>query len=92
MEKPISRGTAVEGKVMEMDKTLDRKPPIDERLVKPEKPEIMEPAQKKAEVGYELTEQHASWWSNLRFWIRELRWRRAFWKKMGLPINEEDQS
>jgi hypothetical protein len=83
---------AVKTKVTEMDETLDGKPIAAVSADKTKKVGIMDQAQIKHKIDVVFEPQHGSWWSILRYWIEELRWRRAFWTKMAHPITEEIES
>jgi hypothetical protein len=72
-----------------MDNTLEEKPLVPERSVKPKKTRVMEQALAQLDAALELERQHESWWSILVYWIQELRWRRVFWEKMGRPPEQE---
>jgi len=83
---------AVEGKVNGMDEPLQGKPVVEVSGVKPKKVETMEQAQAQPKVDMDPEQKQDSWWSILSYWILELRWRRAFWVKMGRPIIEKTES
>jgi hypothetical protein len=72
-----------------MDNTLEEKPRIHGKDHKPKEAGVMEQALAQLDGAVQLDYQPESWWSILVFWIRELRWRRIFWKKMGHPPGSE---
>jgi hypothetical protein len=71
-----------------MDSTLEKKAMMSKQMGKHKKAGVMDQALAQLEA-MGLEEQHESWWSILRFWIQELRWRRIFWEKMGRPPENE---
>jgi hypothetical protein len=78
----------IENKVSGMDKILEQKPLVKDRVGKPKKSSSVEQALAQLE-SLSFEEQHESWWRVLLYWIRELRWRRIFWENMRRSATEE---
>ena len=72
-----------------MDNTLEEKPLVQESSHKPEQSGFLDRTIAKIKRSLASGTQHESWWSNLIFWIGEIRWRRAFWKKISQPHESE---
>jgi hypothetical protein len=72
-----------------MDNTLEEKPLVQESSHKPEQSGFLDRTISKIKRSLASGTQHESWWSNLIFWIGEIRWRRAFWKKISQPHESE---
>jgi hypothetical protein len=72
-----------------MDHKVKEKTELQRKVRKPQKPGVLEQALAQIDDALELEYQKESWWSILVFWIRELRWRRTFWEKMGRPPEPE---
>lgn len=72
-----------------MDNTLEEKPLVQESNHKIEQSGIIDRAIAKIRRTLATGTQHESWWSNLIFWIGELRWRRVYWEKMSQPHESE---
>jgi hypothetical protein len=89
VDEAISQTLADESKVNGMDDIFERKPIVDGSIVIPPIGTPIDQALGQLEGGMDIEQKHESWWSILRFWIRELRWRRAFWKKVDRPVIEE---
>lgn len=68
-----------------MDNTLEEKKIYAEGLRKARKIDALHEVLAELESESEFETQKETWWEILRFWIRELRWRRVFWEKMGHP-------
>jgi hypothetical protein len=86
------RGQAEEGKVNEMKDILDVKPFVEGSAAKSREMAAVDQAVTQHEAEITLDDNHESWWSIIRFWIQELRWRRAYWEKMRRPLKEENDS
>ena len=75
-----------------MDNKVKEQPDVQGNKVKPQKLGVKEQARAHLNGALQIEYQQESWWATMRFWIQELRWRRAFWEKMGRPSMEDCES
>ncbi len=75
-----------------MDNTLEEKKIYAEGLRKARTIDALHEVLAELESESEFDTQQETWWEILRFWIRELRWRRVFWEKMGRPHEGEGKA
>lgn len=75
-----------------MDEIIERKPTVEEGAAESTDVKVLDQARKLLEVEVAFDETHDSWLSIILFWIQELRWRRAFWEKVGRPSIEESET
>ena len=68
---------------------LKEKQVLEGREHKPKKSSSIEQTIAQLEGVLDLGFRQEPWWSTLIYWVKELRWRKMFWKRMGCPSKPE---